>query len=341
MESPVNVLITFKASDALVSCLKELSPRVAVRVHPAHAPTEISPDEWDEVDVLFTQGGLFPDLEVAPNLRWIQVTSAGVDRFLSNPLFEDRTVILTTVSGIHAVTMAEYALGMMLAFAHRLPTMIARQKTRDWPKDAVQVYMPQPLRGSTLGIIGYGSIGRELARLSRALGMTVLATKRDVMHPGMGNEYILPGTGDPDGAAVQRLYPAQALRSMLQDCDYVVVLTPLTPETQHLLDNETLASMKPGAVLINLARGGIVDEKALIKALESGALGGAALDVFETEPLPDDSPLWPVPNLIISPHIAGNMPDYLDQAGDVFVENMQRFLEGREMLNVVEWSRGY
>jgi phosphoglycerate dehydrogenase-like enzyme len=99
--------------------------------------------------------------------------------------------------------------------------------------------------------------------------------------------------------------------------------------------------MKPGAVLINLARGGIVDEKALIKALESGALGGAALDVFETEPLPEDSPLWSVPNLIISPHIAGNMPDYLDQAGDVFVENMQRFLEGREMLNVVEWARGY
>jgi phosphoglycerate dehydrogenase-like enzyme len=341
MDIPVNVLITFKASDDLVSRLRELSPRVVVRVHPAHAPAEISPDEWDEVDVLFTQGGLFPDPEVAPNLRWVQVTSAGVDRFLDNPLFEDRTVILTTVSGIHAVTMAEYALGMILTFAHRVPTMIARQKTHDWPKDAVQVYMPQPVRGSTLGIIGYGSIGRELARLARALGMTVLATKRDVMHPGMGSEYALLGTGDPDGSAVQRLYPAQALRSMLQECDYVVILTPLTAETQNLLNNEALASMKPGAVLINVARGGIIDEKALLKALESGLLGGAALDVFENEPLPEDSPLWAAPNLIISPHIAGIMPDYLDHAGDVFIENLQRFLEGREMLNVVEWSRGY
>ena len=171
--------------------------------------------------------------------------------------------------------------------------------------------------------------------------MEVLASKRDVRQPASRDEYVVPGTGDPDGALTNRLYPPQALRSMFKECDYVVVLVPKTPETENLLNAEAIKAMKPGAVLINLSRGGIVDEEALRKGLETGALAGAAFDVFATEPLPEDSPLWDTPNLIISPHIAGIMPDYQARATDVFVENLQRYLAHRDMINVVDWERGY
>ncbi len=340
MDKPVTVLITLKTDEELVQRIQAVSPTLNVMVHHAHSATEIPPDMWDEVEVLFTDN-VFPDREMAPNLRWVQVISAGVDSMLGNVLFEDGEVVLTTVSGIHAVTMAELAIGMMLAFAHRIPLMIERQAARDWPKDRARLFEPRLLRGATLGIVGYGSIGRELARLARAFGMEVLASKRDVRQPASRDEYVVPGTGDPDGVLTNRLYPPQALRSMFKECDYVVVLVPKTPETENLLNAEAIKAMKPGAVLINLSRGGIVDEEALRKGLETGALAGAAFDVFATEPLPEDSPLWDTPNLIISPHIAGIMPDYQARATDVFVENLQRYLAHRDMINVVDWERGY
>lgn len=340
MEDKVNVLVTTQADESLIQQLREISPRLNLVHHPAHAPGEIPPDLWDDVEVLFTWDVL-PDREVAPQLRWVQVLSAGVDHVVDNPLFADQEVLLTTTSGIHSVTMAEYALSMMLAFAHRLPEMIRNQQTHDWPADKGDRFTPQLLRGATLGVVGYGSVGRELARLARAFGMEVLATKRDVMHPASRAEYVEPGTGDPEGALVHRLYPAQALKSMLRDCDYVVVLTPRTPDTKALLDEQVIESMKPGAVLVNQARGGLVDEAALERALRSGALRGAALDVFAEEPLPEDSPLWDLPNVFISPHISGMLPDYVNRASEVFESNLRRYLSNRDLLNVVDWERGY
>lgn len=340
MDDKVSVLVTVQLEDAHVERLQAVSPRVQMLLHPAHAPGEIPPDIWDEAEVLLTWDTL-PDREMAPQLRWVQVLSAGVNHLLERPLLEAKDVILTTTSGIHAVTMAEYALAMMLAFAHNLPAMVAHKTNHEWARDRSALFTPRVLRGATLGIIGYGSIGRELARMARALGMVVLASKRDPMRPNSGSEYVEPGTGDPDGTLCHRLYPSQALKSMVQDCDYIVVLTPRTPETEDLLSADVLAAIKPGAVLINLARGGIVDEDALLDALESGALRGAAFDVFAQEPLPEESPLWDAPNLIISPHVAGMMPDYLDRAVDVFAENLQRYLASQELLNVVDWERGY
>lgn len=342
MDNPVNVLITLDINDKLVRRIEAISPRLQVTRQVVHAAAEIPPDVWDEVNVLFT-GSVLPDREMAPNLRWVQVISAGVDSFLDNALFEDREVILTTASGIHAVTMAEYALAMMLAFAHHLPLMFKRQAAHDWPKnrEKFKLFEAVSLREATLGIVGYGSIGRELARLARAFGMEVLAIKRDAMSPASKDEYALAGTGDPDGSMAHRLYPPQALKSMCKECDYVVLLMPRTPETEGMFDADVIAAMKPGAVLINLGRGGIVDEEALLNALESGALGGAAFDVFATEPLPDDSPLWDAPNFIISPHIAGSMPNYYSKAADVFVQNLERFLANQDLINVVRWERGY
>lgn len=340
MNDKINVLVTVRLREEQLARLRAQFPRLDIRLHPAQAVGEISPDVWAEVEVLFTPDVL-PDREVAPRLRWVQATSAGVDHILKHPLFEKRDIILTTASGIHAVTMAEYTLAMVLAFAHRLPTMIARQAAHDWPKDRFQLFEPRPVRGATLGIVGYGSIGRETARLAQAFGMEVLATKRDAMRPEDRASYIEPGTGDPEGALVNRLYPPEALKSMLKACDYVVILLPRTPATLGIFDAEAVAAMKPGAVLINLGRGGVVDEQAVLKALQSGALGGAAFDVFEIEPLPPDSPLWNAPNLIISPHIGGNMPDYLGKVLDVFTANLERYLRGHDLLNVVDWERGY
>jgi phosphoglycerate dehydrogenase-like enzyme len=341
MEDKINVLVTLKADEALIDRLQAIAPRLNIMHHPAHTATEIPPDVWDEVEVLFT-GNVFPDTEMAPRLRWVQVISAGVDRLRDNPLFENQSIKLTTTSGMHAVTMAEYALALMLYFAHGLPQLQDWQASHQWPKNSGAVYEVRMLRGATLGIIGYGSIGRELARLARSFGMEILATKRNAMNPGNGRgDYAEPGTGDPDGAICHRLYPSQALKSMLRECDYVVVLTPRTPETENLLDADAIGAMKTGAVLVNMARGGIVDEAALIAALESGNLRGAAFDVFEEEPLPEDHPLWDAPNLIISPHIAGVMPDYLVRAADIFAENLEHYLNRRELLNIVDWERGY
>jgi phosphoglycerate dehydrogenase-like enzyme len=340
MDDRVNVLITLPTDEELLQRLRGVSPRVNVVPFVAHAPGEIPPDVWDEIEVLFT-AHVLPDRDVAPRLRWVQAQSAGVDGLIDNPLFANRDVILTTASGIHAVTMSEYALAMMLFFAHRVPEMLACKQAREWPSDRATRCAAQQLRGATLGIVGYGSIGRELARLARAFGMEVLATRRELLRPDVHLEYVEPGTGDPEGVLCHRIYPAKALKSMLRECDYVVVLTPRTPETLNLLDADAIAGMKPGAVLVNLARGGIVDEVALERALRSGALRGAAFDVFAEEPLPDDSPLWDVPNLIISPHIAGVLPNQVDRAADVFEENLRRYLAGQDLLNVVDWERGY
>ena len=339
MDEPINVLVTHKLEAHLVEQLRGISPRFNITLHPAHAAGEIPPDVWAEVEVLFTSNVL-PDKTMAPNLRWVQANSAGVDSLLDNPLFETRDVMLTTASGIHAVIMAEYALGMMLAFSHRILTMVAHQAEHDWPRKK-EAFEARSLRGTTLGVVGYGSIGRELARMAQAMGMNVLATKRNLMQPNSRTEYVLPGTGDPDSEMVQRMYPPQALCSMVKDCDYVVVLLPKTAETANLFDAKTVAAMKPGAVLVNLGRGGIIDEEAVLAALESGALGGAAFDVFADEPLPEDNPLWDAPNLIVSPHIAGIMPDYMDKSVDLFADNLERYLAHRDLINLVDWTRGY
>jgi len=182
--------------------------------------------------------------------------------------------------------------------------------------------------------------GRELARLLRALGSTVLATKRDVMHPA-DSGYMIPGLGDPGGDMFHRLYPSQAVKSMFKECDFVVVGLPATPETRGLIGAEELAALKPSAYLVNIARGGIVDQSALITALQEKRLAGAALDVFTEEPLHANSPLWKMPNVIISPHIGGMSVNYNRRALDLFTENIKRYLTGSLLLNRYDVKKGY
>lgn len=333
----VLVLTQSRMPDPLIEGLRTVSPRLVVAHRTAESLEELGEAIWRGVEVLYTTR-LMPTPEAAPDLRWVQGHFAGVDHYLDHPLL--KTATLTTASGIHAPNMAEYVLMMMLAFAHHLPRMIHHQKLSDWPKGRWKLFAPRELRGSTVGIVGYGSIGREVARLARAFGMRVLASKRDVTQvndPG----WQLSGVGDTGTHHVDRLYAADELHAMLHESDYVVLIVPLAPDTRGLIGAEELTRMKPGAVLINVARGGVIDEAALINALRSGAIGGAALDVFEQEPLPASSPLWSLPNVILSPHIAGFTLQYDERAMALFAENLSRYVNGETLLNVVDIERGY
>jgi phosphoglycerate dehydrogenase-like enzyme len=334
----INVLITMQFPGALIEKLAAISPRLSFIQRPTMEPDELK-DVMPEIDVLYTWN-TFPDPADAPRLRWVQIHSAGADRILDEPLYTQTDVLITTVSGIHVVTMGEYVLGMLLAFAHRLPLMMADKAEASWPENRWERYLPDELRGTTLGIVGYGSVGREIARLAQPFGMRILAMKHNLREL-VSDDYTLPATGDPHAEIPDRLYPPVALKSFLGECDYVVLTVPLNKETHHLINAAALGAMKPGAVLINVARGPVVDEKALIHALRERQIAGAGLDVFEEEPLPADSPLWTLPNVIISPHISGYSPHYDERSAEVFAENLRRFIAGEALINQVDRSRGY
>ncbi len=340
MEDTLNVLVLADFGDAIMERLKAVSPRLKFTRKTVKSLSEIPPDVLATVDILYTNL-LVPEPDTVPRLRWIQSHSAGVESLLAQPLLAAEDIIITTTSGMHATTMAELTFAMILAFARKLPLMLRYQQKAEWPADRFSVLLPRELRGSTLGILGYGSLGRELARVAQAFGMKILATKRDVMRPAIVNEYLVPGTGDPEGTLVERLYPSEATKSMVALCDFVVITLPLTAKTRGLVNQDVLSAMKKTAVLINVGRGGLVDEEALIKALQSGQIAGAGLDVFAQEPLPASSPLWKLDNVIISPHIAGNTDHYNESAAEVFLQNLERYLNNRDLLNRVDRKREY
>jgi phosphoglycerate dehydrogenase-like enzyme len=340
MEDIINVLVLVDFNDAIMDRLKTISPRLKFTRKNVKSLSDIPADLLESADIIYTNG-ILPAPESVPRVRWIQSHSAGIDNIIAQPLIADSDVIITTTSGIHASTIAEHSLAMMLALARKIPQHLRYQQKAEWPAERHIMYIPRELHGSTLGIVGYGAIGRELARIARAFGMDILATKRNVMTPTMKDKYFEPGTGDPEGKLVDRLYPPEATRSMMSLCDFVVITAPLTPGTKTLINADTLAAMKNTAFLVNIARGGVIDEEALIEALTNNTIAGAALDVFEVEPLPSSSPLWKLPNVIITPHIAGANERYHDLAADVFAQNLERYLSKRDLLNVVDRKYGY
>ncbi len=338
MADSIHVLVLTQAPmpEHLLAILQAVSPRLIIEHRTAETLEELG-NVWPEVEVLYTTK-LAPLPEAAPRLRWVQGHFAGVDQFLEHPLL--RSVTLTTSSGIHAPAMAEYILMMVLALAHRLPRMIEHQRRAEWPQQRWALFVPQELRDAAIGIVGYGSIGRETARLAHAFGMRVLALKRQVDHLA-DDGWRLPNVGDAAGEYVARFYAPDQLRTMLAECDYVAIAAPLTPETRSLLGAAEFQAMKREAVIINVARGGVIDEAALIDALRTQTIGGAALDVFEQEPLPAESPLWHLPNVILSPHVSGFTPHYDERAMALFAENLRRYVTGEPLLNVVDVQRGY
>ena len=332
----INVVVAMNFSDELLNSLRGVSPRLRIERYTGTVPERA----WANVEILYT-GNTFPKPEQAPRLRWIQLHSAGVNHAMREPILQSGDIEVTTVSGIHAVPMSEFSIAMMLAFTYRVPKMLELQGKGEWLENRDDFFTPTPLRGQTLGIVGYGSIGRELARAADALGMKVLATKRDVMHPEDEEAYAEPGTGDPAGEIPTRLYPPEALASMAHECDFLVITVPLTENTRHMVDANVLKQMKKTAVLVNVARGAVVDEAALTETLQARRIGGAALDVFEHEPLPPESPLWKLDNVILTSHISGNFSRYNESAAALFRENLERYIENLPLLNVVQRERGY
>ncbi|MFZ0531553.1 MAG: D-2-hydroxyacid dehydrogenase [Anaerolineales bacterium] len=339
MDDPIEVLITLAFTDELMKQISEVSQRLEVEKIVARKADEISDEVWKRVEVLYTNRVL-PKPEQAPHLRWIQFHWAGLDHVLEEPILHREGMIITSMSGASAPQMAEHAVMMMLALGHHLPDVFAYQKKAEWPSGRWNLFSPHELRDSTVGIIGYGSIGRQIARLLQTFGATVLATKRDIMHPE-DTGYTLEGLGDLGGDLVNRLYPPQALSSLLKECDYVVVALPRTTATRGLIGAKVLAAIKPGAYLVDISRGEIVEHNALIPLLREHKIAGAALDVFPAEPLPADSPLWKLPNVIITPHIAGFSPHYDERAVALFTQNIRRYLEDLPLYNRLDLTLEY
>ena len=330
-------LINF--SDEQLDKLRAASSRLDVHQIAGAAFEDIPENLRNSVEILYGWGRSIAEAHRFPNLKWIQAHSAGINIMLDKPVWQSQ-VILTTSSGIHSIPMAEQALAMMLAFRWKLLQMFQLQRQTEWPEGRWEKFAMPELRGSTVGIVGYGSIGRELARLSQAIGMRVLALNRSGQR-SRGAGYVIPGTGDPDAVIPEKIYSTGGLFDMLPACDYVVLLTPLTSDNYHFFNAEAFSRMKPTAFFFNLGRGAVVDELALVDALRRGQIAGAGLDVFEQEPLPPDSPLWQLNNVIIFPHVGGFTPHYDDRACDLFAENLRRYLAGEPLLNLVERERGY
>ena len=338
-DTPIEVLITLAFSEAQLGQFEQISPRLRISYRQVRRIEEITAEEWSKTEVLYTDR-LLPTLNQAPRLRWIQFHFAGIDFMADSPILRKSDLVATTLSGAAAPQMGEFALMMMLALGHRLPDLYANQQKADWPRDRWDRFIPRELRGSTIGLVGYGSISREIARLVQPLGVTILAAKRDVMHP-RDDGFTPAGTGDPEGNLFTRLYPIQALKSMVKECDFIIVAAPLSTSSRGLIGAEVLAVMKPTAYIIDFSRGNIIDQAALIEALQNKKIAGAALDVFPEEPLPPSSPLWKMPNVLVTPHIGGISPHYMDRAAELFAENLRRYVNGQPLMNRFEPERGY
>lgn len=339
MNPIIEVLVTIAFEEQHYQILREISPRLRITTHLARRVDEVPEELWARCEVLYTDRVL-PPPELVPNLRWIQLHWAGIDSLVDSPIFHQPGITITHLSGSNAPQVAEYVLMMLLALGHKMPALIENQAKAEWSGSKWERFLPQELRGSTVGLVGYGSINRQVARLLQPFGATIYACKRDARHPA-DNGYIREGYGDPEGDFFHRLYPMEALRSMLKECDFVVVAVPFSKNTANLIGVEELRVMKPTAYLINVARGGIVNQEALVAALKENRLAGAALDVFAEEPLPPKDPLWKLPNVLLSPHISGTSKYYKDRAIALFAENLNRYLVGMPVFNQYDPERGY
>jgi phosphoglycerate dehydrogenase-like enzyme len=271
---------------------------------------------------------LSPDIiENASHLRWVHSTAAAVGIL---PLRElaSRNIAVTNSRGIQAAAMAEFVVGGLLAIARRFHLMLEAQRELRWiQNELTRDIWPWSVRGRRMTIVGLGTIGREVAERAHAFGMRVTAIRRKI--------------SEPKPPFVERITGPEHLDEALRGCDVLVIAAPSIAETDRLISSERLAMLNHGAIVINVARGKIIDEAALIAALQQGHLGGAVLDVFEHEPLDPHSPLWTLPNVIISPHVSGVRPDHWDDVIDLFSENLQRFERGEPLLNLVDAHAGY
>jgi phosphoglycerate dehydrogenase-like enzyme len=270
----------------------------------------------------------------APELRWVHSATSGVERAMT-PAARARGVVVTNARGVFTRPIAEHVLMMILAIGRRLPQLLELQSERTW-----QPLEGRELRDLTIGIVGFGSLGRAVASLVGAFGAHVVVMRR---RPDAPLEADADEMDEPLGVPpkVDRVVGPERLAELLSASDIVVLAAPLTPATEGLIDEVALAAMRPDAWLINVARGRIVDDRALVRALEAGRIGGAALDTFSEEPLPPTSPYWGLPNVILTPHTAWSSARVLDRSIELFCDNLRRYRAGQPLRNVVDPDAGY
>jgi phosphoglycerate dehydrogenase-like enzyme len=278
----------------------------------------------DEIEIA---AGRFPRdlLSRAHNLRWFQQWGAGADWLMRHPEAADLDFVLTNVSGVHAIPISEHILAFLFTFARRLNLAVRAQERGEWARQHQRRGVFE-LAGKTMALVGVGAIGERTAEMATALGMRVLGVRRDpsVSTPGV------EATFGPDG-----------LLDVLPEADFVVLTIPLTHETRGLIGERELQAMKSTAYIVNIGRGGTIQEDVLIRALQEGWIAGAGLDVFETEPLPEDSPLWAMENVVITAHYSGSTPHYNERAMAIFMDNLRRYRAGEPLRNVVDKKIGY
>lgn len=266
-------------------------------------------------------------LRQAPRLKWVHTTSAGVGQ-LMYPEFRNSGILLTNASGVHAPNMAEHIAGMVVAMARDFSGAMRYQTRKKWAQQEIWdgSARPRELSGSVALIVGFGAVGRATAERLRGFGLRIWAVTR---------------SGKADGSLAERIFAAAELKAALPSADYIILAAPETPETHHLIGAEQLACMKRSAILVNVARGSLVDQAALIAALENRAIGGAALDVAMPEPLPPESALWSIENVFITPHTSGISERIWQRQAELLIDNLERWFRGEPLQNRVDLARGY
>lgn len=335
MSAPIRIGIAFRVSDEVIAQIQAVDERIVTVPLFGLA----SPSAWTDgpeaeretllrdvasVDILFGTSGVPAEfLRGATQLKWFQVITAGVDRLHRDGVL-DLGFVVTNVSGLTAVAIAEYVTGSIILMAKGMHVAMQNQAKRTWSRTG----SVSELSGATVGILGMGAIGRETAVRARALGMRVVASRRTV------------AAGDVDSDC-DVLVPFSENERVLEEADFLVLCVPLTPETRHMIGAEQFAVMKPSAVIINIARGEVIDQSALIQALSEGVIAGAVLDVTDPEPLPKDHELWETPNVVITPHISGSISGYGHRSAAMFISNLRRFIAEEPLANVVDPLLGY
>ena len=314
----VKVLISHRAAEADLDRVRGVSGSlVVVRSESREHALELAAD----AEVILAGHWSDQLWKAAPQLRWVQSGGAGVERFLT-PDFIASPIILTNAAGVYAIPIADHVMAFVLHFSRGFGRLLRSQLEHRWGEEVE----PDELTGKTLGIVGLGGIGAEVARRAKGFGMRVIAVRRRPERPSRFADEVR----GPD-----------ALPWLLAESDYVALCSALTPATRHLIGEEELGRMKPTAYITNIGRGGLIDEPALIAALQAARIAGAGLDVFATEPLPADSPLWDMPNVLITPHTSGSSPRSHERLMELFCQNLRRYLAGERLLNVVDKAAGY
>lgn len=290
--------------------------------------------DLSDAEVMITSSLTSAQYAHTKKLRWIHSPAAAVHRLLVPELVAS-DVVVTSSRSVHGPVVAEHVIALVLAVAKRLPLAMKYQREKRWGQELLWKANPRPqeIAGATLGLVGMGSIGSEVVRLASVLGMNAVAVR--------SNPSATKEAHERNGASIHATYGPEQLENMLQVADYVVLAAPVTPRTVGMMNAQRFAAMKRDGYLINVSRGALVDEPALISALREQKIAGAALDVFEQEPLPEDSPLWEIENLLITPHSAGLTGKLWDRHFELVSENLRRYLTGLSLLGLVDKSRGY